>query len=284
MTDVQRGIAEHLRVNHDQEQKAILKWLTPVEYSPQQNVNIARRQSGTGQWLLASTEYQTWVDTRGRTLFCPGIPGAGKTFLASIIVDDLGKRYNNNTETGIAYIYCNFRRRSEQKADDLLSNLLKQLSQGQVLPSSVKELYSQHQVRNTRPSVDEISRTLQSVAALYARVFLIVDALDECEAESRSRLLTEIFSLQAKTKTNFFTTARPNTYIKEEFEGCCSLEILASNGDVCRYLDGHMSQLRPFVSRNSDLKDEIKTEITMASEGMYVTYRALETSALLTTS
>jgi Cdc6-like AAA superfamily ATPase len=200
MTDVQRGIAELLRVNHDQQQKAILKWLTLVEYSPQQNVNIARRQPGTGQWFLASTEYQTWADTRGRTLFCPGIPGAGKTVLTSIIVEDLGKRYNNNTETGIAYIYCNFRRQPEQKAEDLLSNLLKQLSQGQVLPPSVKELYSQHQGRNTRPSVDEISRTLQSVATLYARVFIIVDALDECEAECRSRLLAEIFSLQAKTK------------------------------------------------------------------------------------
>src|SRR5438105_551348 len=56
----------------------ILDWLTPVDYGPQQTDHIRRRQPGTGQWLLDSPEFQTWLKTVKQTLFCPGIPGAGK--------------------------------------------------------------------------------------------------------------------------------------------------------------------------------------------------------------
>ncbi len=76
-----------------------------------------------------------------QTLFCPGIPGAGKTILTSIVVDDLHTRFQNNERIGIAYLYCNFRRQEEQRAGDLLASLLKQLAQGQSsMPESVRSL------------------------------------------------------------------------------------------------------------------------------------------------
>jgi hypothetical protein len=105
----------------------ILNWLTPIDYGPQHSDFLKRRQLGTGQWLLATAEYQTWQNTDKQTLFCPGIPGAGKTILTSIVVDDLMTRFQNDLTIGIAYIYCNFRRKDEQKINDLLASLLKQL-------------------------------------------------------------------------------------------------------------------------------------------------------------
>jgi len=151
----------------------ILNWLEPVNYTLRQRDYIRNRQPGTGQWLLDIEKFQTWLDTTKQTLFCQGIPGAGKTILTSIVVDDLSKRYHSDTSIGIAYVYCNFRLQGEQKADNLLANLLKQLAQSQSpLPGSVKDLYDQHQARQTLPSLDEISKALRSVAALYSRVFI----------------------------------------------------------------------------------------------------------------
>src|SRR5580700_3936070 len=129
----------------DQDHQKILVWLTPVNYSPQQSDYLKRRQSGTGQWLLDSAEYQTWLNIGKQTLFCPGIPGAGKTILTSIVVDDLNTRFLADQNVGIAYLYCNFRRRDEQSAEDLLASLLKQLTREQFsLPDRVKTLYDQH--------------------------------------------------------------------------------------------------------------------------------------------
>ena len=204
-------------------------------------------------------------------MFCPGIPGAGKTIITSIVVEELTTRFHNDKSVGIAYIYCNFRRQEEQKIDDLLASLLKQLSKSQPsLPGTVQELYDRHNMKRTRPSLDEIFRTLQSVTALYSRVFIAIDALDECQASHgcRTALLSEMFSLQAKSGANLFATSRFLPEITEKLNKGMRLEIRASNQDVQRYLEGHMLQLPTFVLSRPKLQKEIITEIVEAIDGM----------------
>jgi Cdc6-like AAA superfamily ATPase len=247
----------------------ILRWLTPTDYGPQQSDLFRRRQAGTGQWLLDSAEYQAWLKTSQQTLFCPGIPGAGKTILTSIVVDDLITRFQNNPTISIAYIYCNFKRKGEQKINDLLASLLKQLAQNQsYLPSSVQDLYDRHKEKHTRPSFEETSRALHFIAAMYSQVFIIVDALDECQASEgcRSRFLSEIFSLQQKCKVNIFATSRFILEVTEKFKEHTRLEIRAHDEDVQKYLEGRILWSdRKFLKT---FHKEIKTKITKAVDGM----------------
>ena len=99
------------------------------------------------------------------------------------MVHELASRFGNNKTVGIAYVYCNFRPAYEQRAEDLIASLLKQLSHGlPTLPESVASLYDKHEGRQTRPSFDEIAKVLQSVTAVYSKVYIIVDALDECRS------------------------------------------------------------------------------------------------------
>jgi Cdc6-like AAA superfamily ATPase len=273
VTRIGTDVAKMRRIVDKNEDIEILNWLTPVDYGPQQSDYIERRQAGTGQWLLQSIEYQAWLKTSKQTLFCPGIPGAGKTILTSIVIDHLIAMFGNDENVGIAYIYCNFRQRDVQTAEGLLRSLLKQLAQEQCsLADCVKHLYNRRGAKQTPPSFNDFSRALQSVAAMYSRVFIVVDALDECQASDRCRstFLSELFGLQAKTGANFFATSRPIPDIEGEFKGCLTHEILASDEDVCRYLDGQMPQLPKFVLSLPELQKEIKTEITSAVEGMQV--------------
>ena len=62
----------------ERERNEILRWLNAIDYGPQQSDHLRRRQPGTGQWFLNSEEFQTWLETDKQTLFCSGIPGAGK--------------------------------------------------------------------------------------------------------------------------------------------------------------------------------------------------------------
>jgi Cdc6-like AAA superfamily ATPase len=204
-------------------------------------------------------------------LFCPGIPGAGKTILTSIVIDELTARFSDDPTIGIAYIYCNFRQKDRQKAQDLLASLLKQLSEERSsLPESVKSLYDKHEKKRTRPSLDEISGTLQSVAAAYSRVFIIVDALDECQTSDgcRQSFLSSLFNFQEKCGANLFTTSRHIASIEKEFEGNPILDIRASEEDVRRYLESHMFRLPGFVVRSIELQEEIKSNIVKAVDGM----------------
>src|SRR6266480_3203699 len=252
------------KLDRDEDIK-ILNWLTPVDYAPQQSDYIGRRQAGSGQWLLDSEEFQTWLNTDKQTLFCPGIPGAGKTILTSIVVDYLCAQAEKNPDIGIAYLYCNFRRRDEQKAEDLLASLLKQLIQERSpIPDSVKSLHDRSRKNRTRPSFNEISEAMQSTAATYSRVFIIVDALDECQTSDgcRTRFLSELFNLQKIQGTNILVTSRFIPEIVDQFEASVYLEIRASSEDVERYLEDHMGQLPSFVRRDRSLQEEIKARIS----------------------
>lgn len=181
-----------------------------------------------------------------------------------------GNREDSNI--GIAYLYCNFRRQYEQKAEDLLASLLKQLSKGQdSIPDGVKNLHDKHKVKQTRLSIDELSKFLQSVIALYSRVFIVVDALDECQAgDSRRRFLTELFHLEAKSRANIFVTSRFIPEIVKSFCKSVSLEIRASKEDIERYLEGQMRLLSSFDDWSLPLQCEVKTRISDVVDGMYV--------------
>jgi hypothetical protein len=244
--DVAKDVDKLVRVQHSQMEEAILKWLTPIDDSPQQNKYIKTRQPGTGKWLLQSKEYQNWLKTDGQTLFCPGIPGAGKTILTSIVIDDLPRRFQNSENVGIAYIYFSFQRREEQNAEDLLASLLKQLAQElPSLPDTVKDLYSRYGERR-RPPLQDISSCLHSVASMFEKVFLIVDALDECQAPDgcRTKIISEIFDIQIECRANFFATSRLISEIVDKFYGSVTLQIQASKEDVGIYLD-NVGGVRP---------------------------------------
>jgi hypothetical protein len=133
-------------------------------------------------------------------------------------------------------------------------------------------LYDQHKDKRTRPSVDEILWILQTVAATYSRVFIIVDAIDECQISNgcRQRFLSSLFNLRATCMANLFATSRPILSIEKEFEGHPKLDIRASEEDVRRYLEGQMFRLPGYVARSSELQEEIKTDIINAVDGMYV--------------
>lgn len=84
-----------------------------MDYGRQQRRLLGRRQPESGEWLLDSVQYLTWLSAEKQSL-CPRIPGAGKTFMTAIVVNKLHSRFQMDDSVGIAYIYCNYRQWGEQ--------------------------------------------------------------------------------------------------------------------------------------------------------------------------
>jgi hypothetical protein len=251
----------------------ILDWITPVNYGPQQSDTLRRRQPETGRWFLNSEEYRAWQNGSKQTLFCPGIPGAGKTIVTSIVVDDLCNKFCNDTTAELAWIYCNFRQK--RTVEDLTSSLLKQLIQCQPsMPAHLKDLYNHRNKKRTRPSIQELSKALLLALEAYTRAYIVVDALDECPVSDgcRHRFLSQMFNAQTITGVNILATSRFIPEIQAEFIRSAKLEIRATENDIQRYLDGYISQLPGFIRQSFDLQQEIKTGIGKAADGVYVVY------------
>jgi hypothetical protein len=134
--------------------------------------------------------------------------------MASIVVDHLIKTFRHGDaslghKTGVACLYCSYGRRNEESLDNLLASLLAQLVLDQVtIPQTIRELHDNS--RRTRPSSDKISKKLCSIINTYSRVFIVIDALDECRDDSiRRALLSEIFKMQGLYDTRLMATFWP---------------------------------------------------------------------------
>ncbi|KAF3291558.1 hypothetical protein TWF970_000772 [Orbilia oligospora] len=252
-----------------EENRKILDWITPIDDSSRHNDTLNRRQPGTGEWLLNSTEYQNWLNTAKEVLFCPGIPGAGKTILSSIVVEHLIDRYSYNPAIGVAYIYFNYKVNAHIKVDELLSNLLKQLTRTQdSLSNYVKDLYDR--CKGIQPSRAEIVKALGAVVASYSRVFIVVDALDEYER--CSEFLGQLFEIHKNYASNIFATSRPIPEIRGIFErheiSLIELEIRASEADIVKYLEGQILHSGGNIVRKN--KTVVIDKISELAQGMFL--------------
>jgi NACHT domain. len=204
-------------------------------------------------------------------LFCPGMPGSGKTILVSIVIDYL-QRNLGDRDVGIAYIYCDFRRIDDQTVEQLIANLVKQLLRNKCPPPpAVMDAYSRHQKHRSLPSLGNLEEMFHAVATLYKdAVFIIIDALDECQMSGnvRSKFIETLLSLQSRgIDINILATSRPVPDIVEAFDGHSCLEIAAQRDDIERYLRNKMSEL-PVVSKYPDLQHEIISCIASVADGM----------------
>jgi hypothetical protein len=258
-------------IQHDQDRqrhRLIMDWLSSADFPAQQSDFIARRQEETGLWFLNSPKFTDWVSGTSQTLFCPGIPGAGKTMMAAIAVDHLQKTVQT-ADVGVAYIYCNYKRQADQTTSSLLAAMLKQLVQDQ--PSIAKplsSLYDHHEVRRTRPSVEETLIALQSVLADYSRTYVVIDALDEYVHDHRRELLSKLRDLQSKTGLRLMATSRFIPDIVEDFNGLPQLEVRADDMDVKRYVAGQTDRLPRCVQRDDNLQELVQNKIVEAVDGM----------------
>ncbi|KAF5678547.1 ankyrin protein [Fusarium denticulatum] len=258
----------------------ILAWLTTVDYGLQQSEFQKAQQPGTGSWLLDTSEYRTWLETPGQTLFCRGIPGVGKTILTSGLIDHLSSKLAGDSASGISYIFCNFQRQDQQTSDGLLTCILKQLSAGlPSLPESLRSLYTSHAIQRTRPSSREIISTLASVISEHSKVFIIVDALDEHGSApgARESFLVQLARLQQEFDVNIFATSRYDITISSEirssFLNSMNLEVNVVKDDIGTYIEGNFNILPPDIRHNKELRRDIVESLQVSVGGMFLLAR-----------
>ncbi|MCJ1424509.1 hypothetical protein MMC29_002397, partial [Sticta canariensis] len=270
---VQSGL-DVIQQDHDHARhKKLMGWISPTEFPAQQSDFIARRQEGTGEWFLNDPKFTQWLQTPKGTLFCPGIPGAGKTIITAIAIDHLWNAVRSST-IGVAYVYCNYNAHADQNAADLLAAILKQLVQTQPsIATPVENLHQQHADRGTRPLFEEIFSALQSVLANYSSVYIAVDALDELPDRhgTRRQFLAKLQELQGKLDLRLLATSRFIPDIMSELSTALRLEVRASDEDINRFVAGQ--KLPKCIQDDNTLQERVRDKVVKAVDGMFLLAR-----------
>lgn len=175
----------------------------------------------------------------------------------------------------MAYVYCNYKDQASQTLPALLASLVQQLVQcSNPIPQNIRDLYHQHQSRNTKPSIDDLSTHLQLLATNFSRTFVVIDALDECQDtdETRSKFITLLLRL-VPANLHLLCTSRRLGDIENYFAAASCLEINAMNEDIETFLTSQVlesERLRSFCRSSENLQSTIVDRIVNNAQGMCV--------------
>ncbi|KAJ7270977.1 hypothetical protein C8J57DRAFT_1065633 [Mycena rebaudengoi] len=252
------------------ERKEIFDWLSPPNFFARQAQIFATRQKGTGLWFIQGRQFQDWISAPGGTLWCHGIPGAGKTVLTSIVVDYLRNELQGNS-TGVAAAYLNHKESEAQSPSNILAGLWWQLVSKRPISPVVRQLYEKHKNQRTRPSLDEVCHILTATTAEYSKLFFVVDALDEYPEAHREILLKALAAMGKSV--SLMLTSRPNITPKAFFSTASVLEISAKDEDIRSYVKAQIQSsfyLSKHVRARQELCEEIEKKIAEKADGMFL--------------
>ncbi|RPA76764.1 ankyrin [Ascobolus immersus RN42] len=269
----------------DQERAKFVSALCLFDFDAVQQERYSDHQDGTGTWFLESEPFQRWMKGLERVLYCPGVPGAGKSTLSSIVINRLkeeariqraGSGLHSNSfpvkPIAVSFAYCNYKE-SGQSSSRLLGNILGQLiKQLPDVPAEIRLLYHKPPWR-----VADLLTALKRVLYHLKAAYIVVDALDELgEGESaRSEFVTALRKLSSTSDNAFLlVTSRPLADVDELFEEDLRLEIRASEKDLRVFIESRLTnasrRLRLLINDNNALRQQILGAIVESSDGMFL--------------
>lgn len=188
--------------------------------------------------------------------------------MTSIIIEELYRQFPDEN-TAIAYIFCNAKDQSKQTFHHISSSLAKQLAQVS-LPEKLVSSYEEHQKKGISRSERETLSLLHELIATRTRVFVLIDALDECSTDVRQKLLSELFKIQCDGEANIFATTReiPEIVSDPGLGRCGSLRIRADKDDVLRFVISQLPRMQPFVQKRPEIQTQIKDVVSIKADGM----------------
>ena len=195
--------------------------------------------------------------------------------VSSVVVDRLCDQARGQN-TAVACFYFDFAARKEQPATSMLGSLLKQVVGGmETIPEEISEAFQdQKKVIGGRGlQLPDIVKMLQSITSSL-RTFVCIDALDECVATHRVKLLNSLKQVLEKSPhTRIFITGR--LHIRAEIEKrlagrVTSVSLGPSKDDIVEYLRARLEDdLTPDAMEES-LEAEILEKIPENMSDMYV--------------
>ena len=195
--------------------------------------------------------------------------------VSSLVVDRLCDEAAGEN-TAITCFYFDFATRKEQSVTSMLGSLLKQIVGGlETIPEEILRTFRGQKmaIGGRGPLTSDIVKMLQAVTSSL-RTFVCIDALDECAAVYRAKLLNSLSQILEKSPgTRVFITGRP--HIQAEIERhlagrTTSVSVGPRKDDIIRYLRFKLDEDETPDAMDESLEADILEEIPQEMSEMYV--------------
>ena len=198
--------------------------------------------------MFGDLTYTGWLNSRqSRTLWIHGDPGKGKTMLTMAVITELSTRLEHfdSSNSMLAYFFCDDKDDRTNNAVAILRGLLYQiLCQHPKLFGLLESEYKKQgaELFESRNALQTLWRILQSMLleSKLEKVYLIVDAIDECDFDSRTVLLRlmeqnlndRITETVSGSAVKWMLTSRNDASIKEALLDSLSISLELNSDQV----------------------------------------------------
>ncbi|KAL9598674.1 MAG: hypothetical protein Q9219_004343 [cf. Caloplaca sp. 3 TL-2023] len=197
-----------------EETKAITDWISNLNFFKQQVAFVSQVREGTGQWFLQDPIFQQWATSQESMLWCPGIMGVGKTYIASLAVDYLKNTYKDQN-AAVLVLYCVYNEVQSQTVENLVAALIKQILQIRPdVSETLRRIHRESSRTDVPPKIGQLTSILRAELARFDNCFIVIDGLDEILDELDRHILLETLSYG---RVNMMVTSRPLESIKKLF-------------------------------------------------------------------
>ncbi|THW34493.1 hypothetical protein D6D22_08589 [Aureobasidium pullulans] len=245
-------------------------WLRPADASVDYRNASDLRHPNTGLWFLESDSYRRLKTTPATHLWLRGIPGSGKSVIASTIIEDLQKDKDVVSGSAVVYFFFSFSDASKQTLEHMLRSLIYQLAVEHKSPQLMSLVESRAQ-GSKRPQVEELITLFKEMVGELRDVVIILDALDEAREQLH---LLEWITSASHEHCRFFLTSRWDSEIEEALDSWLSpnctttLEEERVDDDIKAYIH-HRLRVESSLSRWKSMYNLISYTLVERSGGLF---------------
>ena len=176
----------------------------------------------------------------------------------SLVIDHL-RETMSSSDIPVLQIYFDHQNRFHRTPKELLGSLLRQLiTPLPDIPSPLIEFHRHLEAQQRLPQAQDWFDWLLQLSRTFSKIFLVIDALDECESSHRKETLRFIDTIQQEANVSILVTSRPLEELKTAFRQTLSICIRATTEDLQRYIAHQIDK-----NDDEDLIDvEFKVELT----------------------
>ncbi|KAH8880505.1 hypothetical protein GQ53DRAFT_891078, partial [Thozetella sp. PMI_491] len=230
---LQQGVHQLQDSLSTEQRRQVISWLQTTTSPIQKHQNsLALHEPHTSEWILRLEDWKKWLDqsSSDRFLWIHGIPGAGKTVLASFLIKQCETKCKTSARSFCAYYYCLFSNNQVEAVPFLRWIIAQMCGQALFVPEVLLRFFN----RGSDLPLDSLLDALEELLQCFESVYVVLDAADETkERHELLRVVGTLVTHNRFSKLRLLATSREYLDIELVFRGL-SLDISMSNPEVAK--------------------------------------------------
>lgn len=257
----------------------VIEWIAGAPTHLDHEAFCAAREDykGSGDWILKQEKVQNWREEDipvSSILWLNGIPGAGKTILASVIIEKCLKEARFAT----GYFYCKDGDPDMNNCISVFKSLLGQLltQYRDPVPYCYDRKSSSGEL--TLNSTHLTTQILDLFCQKIPKLYIIIDGLDECDTSERKQILT--FFNKIVNRCDAYEPGKLRVlFISQDYNdiakalstaGIISLKPKDNENDIKGFVNKWAKKIQGKFELEDDLTGKIKLSTCEKAQGMFL--------------